>query len=171
MRPPAPTPTRRPHRESAAARAPPNSNSAFAYPAPADGPLPVQVLRASRWPGPATRRSLATFDFPQNSFVWEIQKIDSRPPNHAWHARRASHAAKVQPAYPAPPPRRRRSRGSRVANPQSQPSLPGTSAGPDDGRPGPDLLATSLSRPQRTPVSRDVCWGNRGEGRLTLSRS
>ena len=26
--------------------------------------------------------SRATFDFPQNSFVWENKKIDSRPPNH-----------------------------------------------------------------------------------------
>ena len=29
---------------------------------------------------PATRGSRATFDFPQNSFVWENKKIDSRPP-------------------------------------------------------------------------------------------
>jgi hypothetical protein len=31
----------------------------------------------------ATTGSRATFDFPQNSFVWEIKKIDSRPPNRA----------------------------------------------------------------------------------------
>ena len=36
------------------------------------------TLRALWWDAPATRHSLATFDFPQNSFVWEIQKIDSR---------------------------------------------------------------------------------------------
>jgi len=31
----------------------------------------------------ATVGSRATFDFPQNSFVWEIKKIDSRPPKRA----------------------------------------------------------------------------------------
>jgi hypothetical protein len=36
----------------------------------------------------ATRASRATFDFPQNSFVWENKKIDSRPHNRdtKWHA-------------------------------------------------------------------------------------
>lgn len=33
------------------------------------------------------------------------------------------------------------------------------------------LPSLTLANPQRIPVSRDLYWGNRGEGRLTLSRS
>ena len=38
-----------------------------------------QVHRPTWTPLHAIPASWATFDFPQNSFVWEIKKIDSRP--------------------------------------------------------------------------------------------
>jgi len=38
-----------------------------------------QTYRPHRWGGHAAGGSRATLDFPQNSFVWEIKKIDSRP--------------------------------------------------------------------------------------------
>lgn len=56
-----------------------------AYPAALPGPLPapflLQVLRGSPRRPLARAVSRANFDFPQNSFVWRILKIDSRPPS------------------------------------------------------------------------------------------
>lgn len=43
------------------------------------------TLRALWWGAPVTRHSLATFGFPQNSFVWQFQKIDSRHPSPTTH--------------------------------------------------------------------------------------
>ncbi len=51
----------------------------------------------------------------------------------------------------------------------SQPGLPCTPPRADRRSRPPSSL--SRSNPQRIPVSRDLYWGNRGEGRLTLSRS
>jgi hypothetical protein len=46
--------------------------------------------RRQRGPGHATRRSWATFYFPQNYFVWENKKIDSRPYNAGAHTHQAA---------------------------------------------------------------------------------
>ena len=44
---------------------------------------PLSYTLRDRFSGPRARTaSWATFYFPQNSFVWENKKIDSRPPNH-----------------------------------------------------------------------------------------
>jgi hypothetical protein len=59
--------------------------------------------RPQRGPGHATRRSRATFYFPQNYFVWGNKKIDSRPHNADAHAHRA---AGSPPRTPDRPPAR-----------------------------------------------------------------
>src|SRR6478735_4755066 len=66
-----------------------------AYPAALPGPLPalflLQVLRGSPSRPLARAVSRANFDFPQNSFVWPILKIDSRPPGRRTVSHTGSH--------------------------------------------------------------------------------
>jgi hypothetical protein len=88
------------------------------------------TLRPAFSPIHATRASGATFDFPQNSFVWENKKIDSRPHNghtnvHAFrHLARAaspwSDLAACRLFSPARRPRRPAQCGSRVGRPRVQ---------------------------------------------------
>jgi len=66
--------------------APLNNFLTFTYPEPSNGPPPSLggfssgVLRPRFGLEYAPPCSCATFDFPQNSFVWEKKIIDSRPP-------------------------------------------------------------------------------------------
>lgn len=53
----------------------------------------------------------------------------------------------------------------------SQTGLPCTSSRTRESGKRTPSLSLTLANPQRIPVSRDLYWGNRGEGRLTLSRS
>lgn len=93
----------------------------------------------------------------------------------------------VQPAYPAPPPLTRHAGGSRQIRPSpspSQPAYPGAPSGrrrkgdgagreAENRQDGPAYPAAGERNPLRLPPSSGERnhWGNRGEGRLTLSRS
>ena len=63
--------------------APLNNFFHFTYPGVSPGPPPGSLctLRRTFGASHAARGSRATFDFPQNSFVWQNKEIDSRPPH------------------------------------------------------------------------------------------
>jgi hypothetical protein len=212
------------------ATAPLNKNSTFTYPtlrpwAPARAlGVPSYTLRGSFSQAHARAGSWATFHFPQNSFVWENKKIDSRPSKlcrtglpYTWDlpARLALPGERplelTEARLPGKRPTLQRGTPTRrfPGLPQPRPtpaSLPCTSyidtqaeaaafsraqvhsAYPGAGSRGEepvvanawqqdqhqhhtDLPYTGRHTPLQLSVKRRHHWGNRGEGRLTLSRS
>jgi hypothetical protein len=62
---------------------PPAPGGSFGWGARISASAPLSYTLRRTFSGAHARTgSWATFDFPQNSFVWENKKIDSRPPNH-----------------------------------------------------------------------------------------
>jgi hypothetical protein len=114
---------------------------------------PLGGLRPDGRPGPPGLGSWSNSHFPQKHFLWEIRQIDSRPRE----GRRGKKAEGI--TYPRAPTLEldtglpyTSSRRERSKSNQTKPNAPGI---------------TPTRRSRRSPSH----WGNRGEVRLTLSRS
>ena len=145
-----------------------------AYPGALPGPWPgpSRGLRPGGRPGRPALGSRSNSHFPQKEFVWESGQIDSRPDEQ----RTTYPGATLEPAGEdedeRPDAQGQGRRGERDALPWSR-----GPAYPTPPRGGKVEKHTTNQKPNATkinpyaPPRRRMYWGNRGEVRLTLSRS
>lgn len=159
-----------PGKETTRDAAPVNNHSVFTYPAPGRGPSPGPLVYppASTQPSPRQTGLRGQLRF-SAKFIWlrsgKNRLTDSADsaypgpgPRHDGSRRLPPRVGRPDPGYPTPPPRRTidtgRPRRPAVVDAQKKP-------------PGRWRRPLRASRSGRAASH----WGNRGEGRLTLSRS
>ena len=162
----------------------PLSDFPLKYPAPRS-----MVWSESAYPAPPTRNRRAGRQAGR-----QAQGPPADPSREAPSARPIRDPAQVKPAYPRPRPAQQYQPALQATCPTPR-SLPYTTAPPAGARPGPTgpgccllgfsqvspaypappraqpLLRHSPPPPTHPRLRGNLHWGNRGEGRLTLSRS